>query len=73
MQPDNHADARGVNDDWAERFCLTWEAGVEVLCGLVGIGVGLLGLAGVVALILALPMAAVILGGALIIAMALRS
>lgn len=71
MQPDNHADTAGPEDDWAERFCLAWEAGVEVLCGLVGIGVGLMVLAGVVALIAAFPVPLAIVAGTLIIAKAL--
>ena len=72
MQPDNHADTAGPEDDWAERFCLAWEAGVEVLCGLVRIGLGLLVLAGAISLIAALPISVAIILGALVIASALR-
>lgn len=68
MQPDNHTDARGIEDDWAERFCLAWETGVEVLCGLVGIGVGLMVVAGLVALIAAFPVPVAVIIGALIVA-----
>lgn len=41
-----------------------------MLCGLVGIGVGLMVLAGLVALIAALPLSVVILGAAFIMALA---
>ena len=68
MQTDNQADAE---DNWAERFCLAWEAGVEVLCGLIGLGLGLLALACIIALIAAFPVPLAIIAGALIIAKAL--
>jgi hypothetical protein len=71
MQSDNHADVTGAEDDWRERFCLAWEAGIEVLCGLVGIGAGLLVLAGVVALVAAFPIPLAIMAGALMLAKAL--
>ncbi|PNQ03645.1 hypothetical protein A8G00_10460 [Sphingobium sp. SA916] len=72
MQSDNHTDPAGPEPDWAERFCLAWEAGVEVLCGLVGIGVGLMLLSGLVALAVALPIPAAIFCGAIIIVMSLQ-
>jgi len=65
-------DQMGIEDDWTERFCLAWEAGVEVLCGLAGIGLAVLVLAGAVALIAAFPVPLAIVAGALIIAKALR-
>ncbi len=55
MQPDNHADAAGPQDDWRERFCLAWEAGVEMLGGLVILVAGLLVVAILLAVFAALP------------------
>lgn len=67
MQSDNHADVSCTEDDWRERFCMAWEAGVEVLCGLVGIGLSLLVIFAACALVAAFPVPAAIITAALIL------
>ena len=72
MLPDNHVDGTGAGDDWRERFCLAWEAGVEVLGGLVAIALGLVVLGGLVAIVSSLPAVTGIIIGTLGVVYILR-